>query len=227
MTTKATDLDLAARHRYRLPSGEVAVNVTTISGLLDDGKSGAMAGAAVKLTKAGADYRAEWRAKADAGTRVHAVCEAWLTTGEAEVREEDAGYVDALEKFWTDHEPKKIECESVALSERGYGGRFDLVAALRDGRTLLIDLKTGKPYPVEHSLQLAAYRFCDGIGVYEDGMLTGLRPMPAVDACACLYVHDDGTYDLVGHPADEEAFERFCALLETYRWAKRVKKEAS
>lgn len=228
MSTKSTDLELAAKHRYRLPSGELAVNVTTISGLLDDGKSGAMAGAAVKLTKAGADYRAEWRAKADTGTRVHSVCEAWLTGKDADVRDEDAGYVDALEKFWLDHTPAMIECEAVALSERGYGGRFDVVAILSDGRTHLLDLKSGKPYPVEHTLQLAAYRYCDGIGVYDEtGMLADLRPMPEVDACGCLYVHEDGTYDLVPYPADLNAFTHFCALLAVHQWAKSVKKEAA
>ena len=46
-----TDLELALnKHKYRL-DGVDLVNVTAISGLLDDGKSGAFAGAAVKLTK--------------------------------------------------------------------------------------------------------------------------------------------------------------------------------
>jgi hypothetical protein len=39
-----TDLQLANKHRYRLPNGEIAINVTAISGLMDDGKSGAFAG---------------------------------------------------------------------------------------------------------------------------------------------------------------------------------------
>lgn len=221
-----TDLDLAGKHKYvTSPGGAPGINVTTVSGLLDDGKSGAMAGAAVRLTKTGYNYRAEWAAKRDAGTRVHAVCEDWLTGRESTVEDRDLGFVDALEKFWADHTPVRVECEAIALSQtHGYGGRFDMVATLRDGRTLLIDLKSGRSYPTETTLQLAAYRFCDGIGVYDaSGMLTGVRPMPQVDGCACLYVRPDGAYDLIERKADEHAFSMFCRLLDVYKWMKETK----
>jgi hypothetical protein len=215
-----SDLDLVAKHKYvTSPGGEPGINVTAISGLLDDGKSNGMAGAAAKLTREGLNYREEWKAAADNGSRRHSICENWLTTGESFCAPEDEGFVDGLEKFWVDHSPEKIECEAIALSTtHGYGGRFDMVVRLSDGRVLLIDLKTGKRYAAEHTLQLSAYRYADGLGVYENGMLTELRPMPKVDACAALYVASDGTYSLIEYPADDAAFSQFLNLLLAYRW---------
>lgn len=222
----STDRELADRHRYRLLSGEIAVNVTTISGILDMGKSGGMAGAAAKLTRQGQDYRAVWKSKADTGTRVHAVCEAWLRGEDPFVLEEDNGYVDALEDFWKTNEPEMVECEAIALSSHGYGGRFDLIARLNDGRTGLIDLKAGKPHAVAHLLQLAAYRYADGIANYDDeGTLRGVWPIPPVDFAACLYVREDKTWSLTEYAADEGAFARFLALLDVYKWATEIEKE--
>ena len=57
MKKPPSDRELAEKHKYRLPNGDLAVNVTAISGLMDLGKSSAFAGAAVKLTKAGEDYK--------------------------------------------------------------------------------------------------------------------------------------------------------------------------
>ena len=220
MATTLTDLERAEKHKYRLPNGEIAVNVTTISGLLDDGKSGAFAGAAVKLTREGKNYREEWSTKADRGSRVHGHLEDWLHGKPTAVLDEDAGPVDALEKFFVDHQPKRIEVEPIVLCDRGYGGRLDTIVTI-DGETALIDLKTGKKYVTEHTLQLSAYRFADGVAVYDDdGMLTGLRPLPPIDWAGCLYVHDDGTYDLIRYPADEAAFAIFCSLLEAWRWCR-------
>ena len=220
MTKGDTDLQLAAKHKYKLPNGEVAVNVTAISGLLDDGKSGAFAGAAVKLTKAGKNYRAEWSAKANRGTRVHGHLESFLRGEDIDQQDDEKGFVDALEAFIVDKQPTVIAQEQIVLSNRGYGGRFDLLAEV-GGEPALIDLKTGSAYPKEASLQMAAYRYADGIATYDkDGNLATLDPIPEVAWCACLYVREDGTYDLVKYPANEEAFGIFCSLLEAYKWTR-------
>lgn len=215
-----TDLQLANKHKYRLPNGDIAINVTAISGLMDLGKSGAFAGAAVKLTKAGEDYRKVWSAKAQKGTRVHGHMEAWLRGEDVDAIDEDQGCLDALEQFILDHNPEVIEMEQIVLSDTGYGGRFDLIARIGD-EVALLDWKSGSPYPVEASLQLSAYRYADGLATYdEDGNLTELRPIPEIDWCACVYVHDDGTYDLRKYPADKDAFAVFQSLLSAYKWAK-------
>lgn len=222
-----TDLSLALeKHDYRL-AGQKLVNVTAISGLLDDGKSGAFAGAAVKLTKEGLNYRDEWKASGERGTRVHGHVESFLKGEAIDCLPSDMGYVDAAEKFMLDREPEAIELEEIVLSSEGYGGRFDIIAHL-DGHIALIDVKTGKPYAVEHTLQLSAYRYAEGIAVYdEDGAVSGLRGMPLIERTYCLYLREDGSYDLREYPADEQAFAIFRGLLAAHRWTRTdVMKEA-
>ena len=213
------DLELALAHKYRL-NDKPLVNVTAVSSLLDDGKSGAFAGAAVKLTKEGEDYRAVWKASGERGTRVHGYCESFLKGEPIDMQAEDRGYVDALEKFILDRDPQVIELERIVLSSQGYGGRFDVLAAL-DDEIALIDVKTGKPYAVEHTLQLSAYRYATGIAEYNfEGAQASLRRMPVIDATYCLYVHEDGTYDLTKYPAGPDAWTVFLGLLRAYQWSR-------
>lgn len=221
-----TDLELAAAHKYRLLNGELAISVTGVLKLLDDdGKSAKMAGAAAKLALEGLNYRQEWKAKADLGSRVHGHCEAWLRGEDAEVLPEEHGYIDALEKFFVDRTPQPVEIERVVLNDMGYGGRFDFIAKI--GRQLwLIDLKTGRKYALEHTCQLSAYRFADGMAIYDDaGALAAIEPMPPVQHAGCLYLSGDGTYELVEYPADELAFDVFCDLLAINHSIKLLKKD--
>lgn len=215
-----SDRQLAEKHKYRLPNGEIAINVTAISGLMDDGKSGAFAGAAMKLRDQGLNYHTVWKAKTDRGTRVHGHLESFLRGEDIDQQDDEKGYVDGLERFILEVHPTLISQEEIVLSDLGYGGRFDLLAEIND-EVALIDLKTGKEYPIEHALQLSAYRFADGLATYDqDGNLTELRPIPAIDWCACLYVHEDGTYNLERYPADAETFAIFCSLLKAYQWTR-------
>jgi hypothetical protein len=195
--------------------------VTAISGLLDIDKSGAFAGAAVKLTKAGEDYRAVWRAKAERGTRIHQHCESWLRGEAVEATDDEQPYLDALEKWMLTDAPVLLMSEGIVLSECGYGGRFDIIAAV-GARTALIDVKTGSQYPVEHTLQLAAYRYADGIARYDaEGELDRVEPnvLRCIDWTGCLYLNGDGTYALIEYPADHDAFLTFRQLLDAHRWA--------
>ena len=64
-TGTLSDWEWATKHRYAVwPQGICAPGVTTVTGLLDNGKAGAFAYAAAKLTREGVDYKAEWEAKA-------------------------------------------------------------------------------------------------------------------------------------------------------------------
>ena len=229
MATRKTDQQLAEDHKYRLHDGRVAVSVTAISGLLDDGKSAAFAGAAVNLARQGLNYRKEWDAKAERGTRVHTHMERWLVGDEVEALPDEEGYLDGIEAFINDYDPQVVMQEAIVLSDEGYGGRFDLLADLRDPETgvrvcWLLDLKTGKQYAVEHTLQLAGYRYGDFIAAYDsDGNLLPreeCQPVPEVDKVGCLYVSDDGTYEIVEYPANEEAHRQFLNLLAVHQWVR-------
>lgn len=218
-----SDIELADKHKYRLPNGEIAISVTRLTGLLDDGKAGAFAGAAVKITKAGGDYRAEWAAKAKRGTRVHEHALAWSNGEEIDQAEDEEPYLDALAAFIMDHTPKWLEREVVVLSDRGYGGRLDKIAEI-DDEIWLLDYKTGRPYEVEHCLQLNGYAFADGIAEYnEDGNLAKLRPLPEIERAGDVYLHDDGTYELIEYPLGPEPFGLFCHLLDTFKALQGVK----
>ena len=221
MPSKYSDRENAERlHRYKWIDGTPLVNVTAISELIDDGKSGAMAYVAADLTRQGRDYRSEWDATSDLGSRVHKHLEKFLRGEDIDQADDEKGYVDALEKWILADNPRMIEQEAIVLSSVGFGGRFDLLAEI-DGETALIDLKSSKKYAMSHSLQLSAYSHAEGIAVYgPTGALTGLRPLPPVDWCACLYVHENGTYDLDRYPADDHMFAIFCGLLDAYRAAR-------
>ena len=217
-----SDLELALRkHKYVTePGGKPQVTITAVSGLLDiNGKSSAFAGAAVKITKEGGDYRAQWRESGERGTRIHRYCENFLLGKPIECREDEQGYVDALERFILEKDPRNIiEPEFVVVSpEHAYGGRGDMLVEF-DGLATLADLKSGSERAIEHTLQLAAQRFAR-LAVYDDdGALIETRPMPKIDRAGCLYVEGDGTFNFVEYPADAEAWNVFLGLLDSYRW---------
>lgn len=221
-----TDLDLALRHRYRTMSGQMAVNVTRITGLLDDdGKSSRMAGAAARLTREGKNYRKEWDEARDRGTRLHTACEAWLRNEDAEVLPEDEAHLDGLEHFFDDSKAEPVAIERVVLSEYGFGGRFDFVARF-DGIDTLVDVKSGRRHPLEHCLQLAAYRHADGMAVYTDeGKLARLEPLPRIERAGCLYLDPtlERGYEFVELPADIDAFDLFLAILDVYHGLEEIK----
>jgi hypothetical protein len=218
-----SDLQLALdKHKYvSTPGGQPQINITAIAKLLDiNGKSSAFAGAAVKITKEGGDYRKLWKESGELGTRAHGYCENFMLVKSIEYRAGEEGYVVALERFIEEKNPVNyIPPEFVVVSpQHGYGGRGDLLITFDDQLTLC-DLKSGKKYAVEHTLQLAAQRYAE-LAVYDkDGVLTGSHPMPEIDRAGCLYVNEDGTYEFIKYPADSEAWNVFLGLLDAYNWA--------
>jgi len=225
-----SDLQLALKHKYvSSPGGKPNINVTSIAKLIDDGKSSAFAGSAVKITRAGGDYRAEWEASGARGTRVHRHFDRYLRGLEIDMLPEDKPLVLALEKFLIERDPEPmIEPEFVVVCEvlcpvcgqyHGYGGRGDVALKIA-GERWLIDLKTGKRYAVEHMLQLAALRY-GRLAVYDEaGALVETRPMPAFDRTGDLYVTDEGEYELVEYPAGPDAYNAFLSLLHAYSWTR-------
>lgn len=222
IAVRRSDAELAERHRYRLPNGDVAISVTSICRLLDDGKSMGFAHAAVKL---GPDFKKEWDAKAERGSRLHAHFERWLSGKDVDALDDELGYLDALEAFFKDYQPTTIAVERVVLSSAGYGGRFDTIVEI-DGVPWIVDLKNGKQHRIEHTMQLAAYRYADGMAVYDDmGAFSHVEPLPLIDRAACLYLSDDGSYVFREYPADRDAFGAFLNLLLVHRWLSATKKE--
>lgn len=222
----ATDLELAeSKHRYKDPrTGELTISVTSIVGNLDTGdKLGAGAGAAVKLTKEGINYRQVWNDKRDLGTRVHGYAALWAQGKHADVLETDSPYLDGFEAFCRAKHPQWIESERAVVHSAGYGGRFDLIGEI-EGIAYLLDLKVGRAYLPELSLQLSAYKMAEGmIRFNAEGKAVMLEPMPHIERCAGLYLDETGTAKLVEVDADDASFQAFLHLLEVRRWLDKVK----
>ena len=69
-----------------------------------------------------------------------------------------------------------------------WAGTLDLVVKMPDGKTWLIDIKTGREYPKDHELQLTSYKLLwDHIHGEEQGK---------IDILACLYLNSRGKYKL-------------------------------
>lgn len=212
-----TDLELAERkHKYKF-GALTHPSVTTITGLLDaDSKSARMAGAAAKIAREGGNYRAEWKAKADRGTRVHGYIENWLRGQDADVLPGDEGYLNAAESYLADYPHERLYVERIVVGD-GWGGRLDTC-----GLELIEDWKTGSAYET-HAIQQAAYAHGRGFAIYDsDGSFADLEPMPQVKAARCVYLHEDGSYDKADYPRSEliAAYAVFEGLLATYRWLK-------
>lgn len=167
-------------------------------------------------------HRGVWNVKASRGTAVHNLAQQWAQGLEVDCPPECAPYLDALERFYDDWQPAWVETERTVVHDvmgESYGGTFDAIADLVDGSRVLIDLKTGQRYPVETTLQLAAYRFASGMGVYEaSGELVDVQDMVEVERASVLYLHDDATYELVPVPADRQAFGVFLDVRRAWGW---------
>jgi hypothetical protein len=187
-----------------------------------------------------------WNDKANRGTLVHDLALTWAKGQDVDCPPECGPYMDALERFYVEHDPQWLTDERLCSDENptglaceqwiaynhetlGYGGSFDKLGRLGDGRVYGLDIKTGQRYPVETTLQLAAYfRGSDGIAVRSPlGGVEQIIPwseFPPIDACGVLYLHDDGTYELLEVPADEQAVANFLHLRAVWGWLKEMER---
>ncbi len=170
-----------------------------------------------------------WKKKADLGTRVHDMAQSWAQGFNVECPPECGPYLDALERFYADYRPEWIEVERSVFREdpdTSFGGTFDAIATLSTGlgepEHWLLDIKTGRDVWPETDLQLAAYRYADAMGVYDDaGEMIDVDPLPPIDRCGVLHLRDDGSYGLVPLEAGPEQFDVFLSLRRVWAWHNR------
>ena len=149
----------STRRAYKNAKGEKIPGVTTVIGSNLGWSKNGLIQWAHKLGKEGRSL-AERDQAADKGTATHALC--WEILGhpdgteldEAERREHEPNarrVVDAILARWT------IVHVELALTCDTHAGTIDLVCRDGEGRTLIVDLKTGKGVYDEVAIQLAAY----------------------------------------------------------------------
>ena len=143
------------------------------------------------------------------GTEVHNFAERLVAGERVQAPEEIAGHVEACARFLDEFDFKAEHVEfSVASYKHGYAGTGDWIATVRLPATanvppdwqkflgsrirLLGDWKTNRTGIFgEIALQLAGYRFADVLIKGNTEI-----PMPAVDACAGVWIRGDG-YSLI------------------------------
>lgn len=130
------------------------------------------------------------------GTNVHAIAEAYATTGSMpEWADSIDGYVKALKLFFEDHRPEPVLIESTVFNEEvGYAGSFDLVCKLDafPDALVMLDYKTSKAIYPDTAAQLAAYAFAPE---YAD-INSKIHPMPKCDRAVIVRFASDGTYEV-------------------------------
>src|SRR5688572_19224027 len=96
--------------------------------------------------------------KAGIGTEVHAFAEATANGSEPpEASEKALPYLSSFSAFQYDVAPEYLGVELPVFNRtHGYAGTADIFAKV-DGRTVVIDIKTGRSIWPEVALQLAAY----------------------------------------------------------------------
>jgi hypothetical protein len=212
-------------------------SVTTVNRILD--KSGPLVGWAkretaacairnldmlVRMRDAGGDVAAaDWLKRipdfqrdsaADVGTRVHRLVEQLDQGAEPEVTAEEAPFVAAYRRFLAAYRPRFMAVEEMVCSLRhGYGGTLDALAVI-DGRTWLLDVKTGSGLYAETALQLAAYGAADFIG--RPGVARRFR-LPRVSRYGVIHVRPEGAR-LIEYRVDRGTFAAFLEARRLFAW---------
>ncbi len=203
---------------------------------------------------------AEGAVASERGTVVHSVNEAWAEGREVDITElvtaaahrdkkpiqqwqgreafvvaEIDRYVDALEKFWVDFQPKTIGSEEVVLHDEGshsFIGQRDWTAELAglDGVTLL-DLKTTDKEPTDDEpfkgiymekvrLQMAAYSKAEWLVDFDGEVEVGRRPAYPIRRCCVLALRASGDYQLIEVRGAGDEWGHFKRLIDVHRWIK-------
>lgn len=152
-----------AHIQYKLQDGTLVPGVTTIIGSVL--AKPALIHWAWNLGRQNIDYRKFRDDKADIGTLAHSMIMAHLKGEEPETDDYSKQQIDQAENCvlsyfnWEkDHPFKPILVEHPLVSEKhGFGGTIDCLARL-NGRTSLVDYKTGKAIYDDYMFQLAAYK---------------------------------------------------------------------
>src|SRR5262245_23733883 len=152
------------------------------------------------------------------GTHVHTYAEQLQAGQEVEVPDEYAGMVDAYLAFVREWDPREVVVERPVFHRRlMYAGTPDLVADLADGQRWLLDWKTSASgiWP-EYALQLAAARYAEVV-LHADGSEAEVSRL-GIEACGCVHLVADGSYELRPVEAGPDAFRVFAVAMQMARY---------
>jgi hypothetical protein len=149
------------------------------------------------------------------GSRVHKIAENIIKGETHTIAPDDRGYVDSFNAFMADWQPTYVETEATVFSRQyGYAGTMDGKVMI-DGKTYIMDIKTGKSVWPEVALQLAAYRYADFIG------RAGGREDPNTPCNGGLVLHlRPRGYELRPVDCGPEVLDAFLSALDIWHWSK-------
>lgn len=181
------------------------------------------------------EHAQQWREKANFGSHIHHLALSWAEGEDVDEDEATRPYLDAIEAFYKDTHPTWIMAErTVGILEPhsvAYRGKFDGIVTLDcpicggSRCDWLIDWKTGRYYPAEQTLQLAAYRYAR-LTSWGGKTETVEGPVPAVKHAGVVLLSGEGTYRLMELPASLEAHGAFLNLRSSWFWHKEITKWA-
>ena len=133
------------------------------------------------------------RVAADRGTRVHAACAAIDYGIDPEETEDIAGYLKAYRRFLKDYRPDWEGIEyTTGSAVLGMAGTIDRFGTLYDGRTCILDIKTGSQlHDAPLRAQMTGYQWL-------------LPPHFTAKYLYALQLSKDGTYQLREVRPDDE-----------------------
>lgn len=161
-------------------------------------------------------FQLRWNEKRDRGSATHDFVEQQIL-GET-IDPADFGEAEGNARSWLrfveKHDPTFIMSEVTVFNLRhGYAGTLDSIMDV-GGQRWLVDVKSGPKTYIDHVIQLAAYRYAEGIYI-DAGQV---EPMPEVDAAAVLLLGED-RYKFEPVEADRDCYERaFLPMLTLARW---------
>lgn len=163
-------------------------------------------------------YRNE---RAELGSKVHHEITKYVLARESDIPTtiEDLGpdiraYLRSFHSWFEAACPSYLFVEGPVFSrEGGYAGTSDALVSFRDG-THIVDYKISPKSTRDHSLQLAAYRHCDFIGIRATGQEVAL---PKTDGGKILLIHEDGCH-LHDHECGEREYEVFLKAMDVHKW---------
>jgi len=152
---------------------------------------------------------------ADAGNTVHRWIHRLLADTNADPPSHVRPYTDAFRRFWQHFTPRRLlGTELTVVSHTPpYLGVIDILATDADGKTVVIDIKTGKHIHPEHYLQVVAYTRAQLI-------LNEHKPLPKVDYGLIVHLLPDGYHLHFVDTADETLWVAFLSAWLVHRWLK-------
>lgn len=176
--------------------------------------------AELKPTKAKKVIDSVWQGERDMaagkGTAIHAQAENYALGRPVDITPDIEGYVKAFDNFCYDFRPEFVMTEALVVSRTyGFAGTLDAIVTI-EGKTYVLDIKTGNYIWPEVALQLVAYSRADFTGDRRTGQES---PLPDLYKRGLVLHLQDGAYELRPVRLSDTEFDSFLAALDMYHWS--------